>query len=163
LFSSFQGSRLGVEKSIYYLIASNLISSQLESMKALPYVELEAYVLGQKGVRSVGTPINPINGPYEAELESPDLIEEGVYNAGKVVFDRYTFISYFPHKNPNPSNPESIIDKQRIRIRVDVLWKEPLPGKKPREQSFSVSTLVHNENFNPRPNNFTNSPFSFSR
>ena len=34
IFTSFQGARLGAEKSINYLIAANLITSNLEAFRA---------------------------------------------------------------------------------------------------------------------------------
>lgn len=154
IFSSFSVSRMGAEKSVYYLIAANLISSQMEDLRNRPYPELEDFLLHVRDEATNPRPIDPMNGPFESNPETPDIVEKGAYNAGKVVFDRYTFISYFPHKNPDPSRPDFYVNRQRIRIRIDVLWKEPVAGQPPREQRVTVSSLVHNENYNPQPGLF---------
>ena len=148
LFTSFQGSRLGAEKSINYLIAANLITSQLEGFRAKPFRELEEYILGYRGVQR--QPIDVINGPFESKPESPDVIEKGVFKAGETVFDRYTFIAYFPHINPSPNAVDHWMRRQRIRVRCDVLWKEPVRGGT-RDVHLSVATMMHNEGFNPGP------------
>lgn len=148
IFTSFQGARLGAEKSINYLIAANLITSQLESFRSKPYKEVEEYLLGFRGVPRV---MDLINGPFESSPESPDLIEKGVFKAGEVVFDRYTFVAYFPQANPSPNAVDFWLRRQRVRVRTDVLWKEPIRGQTPREVRLSVSTLIHNESFAPKP------------
>lgn len=148
LFTSFQGARLGAEKSINYLIAANLITSHLEAFKAKPFREVEEYLLG---IRGLPRQMDQINGPFESKPESPDLIEKGVFRAGDVVFDRYTFIAYFPQSNPSPNAIDHWLRRQRIRIRCDVLWKEPQRQGQPREVRISVPTIVHNETFSPKP------------
>ena len=148
IFTSFQGSRLGAEKSINYLIAANLITSQLESFRAKPFKEVEEYLLGFRGVPRQ---MDLINGPFESNPESPDLIEKGVFKAGEVVFNRYTFVAYFPQANPSPNAVDFWLRRQRIRVRSDVVWKEPVRGQAPREVRLSVSTMVHNEAFAPKP------------
>lgn len=148
IFTSFQGARLGAEKSINYLIAANLITSNLEAFRAKPYKEVEEYLLGFRGVPRT---MDLINGPFESNPESPDLIEKGVFKAGDVVFNRYTFIAYFPQANPSPNAVDFWLRRQRVRIRCDVVWKEPQKGQTPREVRLTVSTLVHNEAFSPKP------------
>lgn len=148
IFTSFQGSRLGAEKSINYLIAANLITTQIEAFRGKPFREVELYLLGQRGVPRA---MDVINGPFESRPESPDLIEKGVFRAGDVVFDRYTFIAYFPQANPSPNAVDHWLRRQRIRLRCDVLWKEPVRGAQPRNVRLSVSTIVHNETFSPKP------------
>jgi hypothetical protein len=149
LFTTFAGSRLGAEKSINYLIAANLVTSQLEAFRARPFREMEEYILGWRG-RPRGQ-VDVINGPFESRPESPDVIEKGVFKTGEVVFDRYTFLAYFPQGNPSPSAVDHWLRRQRIRIRCDVLWKEPVKGGGVRDVHVTVSTMVHNESFNPRP------------
>lgn len=150
LMSAFQGSKLGAEKSINYLIAANLITSQLEAMRARPFRELEAYVLGLSG-SFAPRPVDFLNGPFETDPEAPDVVERSVFKTGEAVFDRFTFIAYFPKGNPDPGQPDTFLMRQRLRVRVDVLWKEPVPGHPPREVRLSASTMVQNENFAPRP------------
>jgi|GEM_PF-949119 len=147
LFMSFQGSRLGTEKSINYLIAANLITTHIEAFRAKPFTELEEYILGYRGVEKH---VDTINGPFESKPESPDVIEKGVFKTGDVVFDRYTFLAYFPQSNPSPDAVDHWLKRHRIRIRCDVLWKEPVSGGTARQVRLTVSTMVHNENFNPK-------------
>lgn len=149
LYTSFQGSRLGAEKSVNYLIASNLITTQIEAFRAKPFREVEEYILGLRG--PLRYPIDPVNGPFEQKPETPDLIEKGVFKTGDVVFDRYTFLAYFPVSNPRPDAVDHWLQRQRIRIRCDVLWKEPVSGGKPRDVKLTVATMVHNEGFTPKP------------
>jgi type II secretory pathway pseudopilin PulG len=149
LYTSFQGSRLGAEKSINYLIASNLITSQIEAFRARPFRELEEYLFGWRGPPRY--PIDIVNGPFETKPETPDVIEKGALKTGDVVFDRYTFLAYFPSSNPRPDAPDHWLQRQRIRIRCDVLWKEPTQGGPPRDVKLTVATMVHNEGFNPKP------------
>lgn len=148
IFTSFQGSRLGAEKSINYLIAANLITSQLEAFRAKPFKEVEEYLLGFRGIPRQ---MDLINGPFESQPESPDLIEKGVFKAGEVVFNRYTFVAYFPQANPSPNAVDFWLRRQRVRVRCDVVWKEPIKGQQAREVRLSVSTLIHNEAFSPKP------------
>jgi hypothetical protein len=150
LMSAFHGSRLGAEKSINYLIAANLITSQIEAMRARPFRELESYILGLKGTFAPRQ-VDFLNGPFEASPEIPDVVDKGVFKTGDTTFDRYTFIAYFPVGNPDPGRPDTFLMRQRIRVRVDVLWKERFKGTQVREARQSASTLVQNENFNPRP------------
>ena len=157
IFTSFQGSRLGAEKSINYLIAANLITSQLEAFRAKPFKEVEEYLLG---VRGVPRQMDTINGPFESNPESPDLIEKGVFKSGDVVFDRYTFCAYFPQANPSPNAVDFWLRRQRIRIRCDVLWKEPIRGQTPREVRLTVATMVHNEAFAPKPGQVPPAPMA---
>ena len=149
LLTSFQGSRLGAEKSINYLIAANLITTQLEAMRARPFRELEEFIVGLRGPNR-GL-IDPINGPFESKPETPDIVEKGVHRSGDIVFDRYTFLSYFPQPNPSPNAVDHWMRRQRIRIRCDVAWKEPQKTGTAREVHLTVSTMVHNESFNPKP------------
>ncbi|MBI4862596.1 MAG: hypothetical protein HY815_20405 [Candidatus Riflebacteria bacterium] len=149
LFMTFQGSRLGAEKSINYLIAANLVTTQLEALRARPFKELEEYIFGYRGLQR--PTIDTVNGPFETRPETPDIIEKGIFKTGEVSFDRYTFLAYFPQPNPSPNHPDHWLLRQRIRVRCDVLWKEPVTGGSARDVRVTVSTMVHNESFNPLP------------
>lgn len=148
LFSSFQGSRMGVEKSIHHLIAANLITTQLEAFRARPFREIDEYLLGFRGVPKY---LDVVNGPFETQPERPDVIEKSVYRSGDVTFDRYSFLSYFPRHNPSPEAPDHWLQRQRIRVRCDVLWSEAVKDGQPRQLKLSAATMLHNEVFNPQP------------
>jgi len=101
----------------------------------------------QQGQESL---IDIVNGPFDTDPPRPD-IEEKDLRRGNLIFDRYTYLSYFPFANPNPQSEDFRRLRQRIRVRVVVTWKEKVGHGKYRTLSYDLSTVVHNEKYNPKP------------
>lgn len=154
LFMLFQSSRQTTSNSINSILAAQLISTQIEKLKALPFRKLERYIVNPTRPNLPdGEPDIPdiIAGPFEADPETPDIVEDGLFRSGGVAFDRLTFIAYFPEPNPDPGSPDFFRNRQRIRLRVLVRWTESGAGNIPQARKLVMSTIVQNENYHPKP------------
>ncbi len=154
LFMLFQSSRQTTSNSINFVVASQLIGTQFEKLKALPYRRLERYIVNpSRPVLPDGQPDIPdiVNGPFEKTPEEPDIVEDNLVTSGGATFDRLTFIAYFPEGNPSPVSPDFFKLRQRIRIRVLVRWQEQGAGAVVQHRKLAMSTLVENETFHPKP------------
>ncbi len=154
LFMLFQSSRQSTTNSINYILAAQIIGTQLEKFKAMPFRKLERYIVNPtRPELPDGQPDVPdlVNGPFEQLPELPDIIEEGLVRTGGVIFDRMTYIAYFPQGNPDPVSPGFMAMRQRIRVRVLVHWREPVAGGVQQARKLAMSTLVENENYQPKP------------
>lgn len=155
LFLHFQTARTGAKRNAHSLTATSLATAQIEKLKRLTFRRLETILLTQGTIESVEREDiqwpNVLNGPFEAPRERPDIVEEEAYVEGKIRYQRLTYLSYFPDPNPNPDSPEFDQARRRIRIRVVVLWEELLAGKRTSPRRFELSTMVHDESYNPKP------------
>ncbi|MBI3893696.1 MAG: hypothetical protein HY303_19425 [Candidatus Wallbacteria bacterium] len=154
LFMLFQSSRQTTSNSINSILASQLITTQIEKLKAMPFRKLERYIVNPtRPVLPDGQPDIPdiIGGPFESDPETPDIVEEGLFRSGGIVFDRLTYIAYFPHPNPDPGSTDFFRQRQRIRIRVLVRWNEPGAGNIVQDRKLAMSSIVQNENYHPKP------------
>ncbi len=154
IFMLFQASRQSTTNSINFILASQLIATQMEKLRALPFRKLERYIVNpSRPVLPDGRPDIPdiINGPFERDPEIPDIVEERLYATGGVSFDRLTYIAYFPEGNPNPGRPDFFMSRQRIRIRVLVRWSEPGANNIIQSRKLAMSSITQNENFHPKP------------
>lgn len=148
-YLAFQTSRVGTARSINSLMAANLASSQIERLRGLPYGNLELILLGlQPGQEAL---VDQVNGPFEAFPPRPDIVEAGAGRQGNIIYDRETYLSYFPQANPSPDDELFRLLRQRILVRVVMRWKEKISPGRFRQQSFVLSTIVHNEKYNPKP------------
>lgn len=148
-YMAFQTSRVGTVRSINSLMAANLASSQIERLRGLPYGNLEMILLGlQSGQEAM---VDQVNGPFDAVPPRPDIVEKEAGRQGVIIYDRDTYLSYFPQPNPSPDHEQYRLLRQRILVRVVVRWKEKVAANRYRDQSFSLSTVIHNEKFNPKP------------
>lgn len=155
LFLHFQSARTGARRNAHSLTAATLATTQIEKLRRLTYRRLESILLTQGTVESVEREEiawpNVIAGPFEEPVERPDIIEKAVAREGQITYHRLTFLSYFPRPNPNPNSPEFDRDRRRMRVRVQVRWDEPLGPKRFTPRRFEVSTMIHDEGYNPKP------------
>lgn len=155
LFLSFQTSRRGATRNLYAIQAASLATAQIERLERLTYRRLEAIQLGQADLAQARDPEavwpDVISGPFEARPQRPDLIEEAITRQGRIQFDRHTYLSYFPDPEPDPDALDFVEKRRRMRIRVVVLWDEPTGNGDTRPRSFELSTMVHDEGYNPKP------------
>ncbi len=148
-YLAFQTSRVGTARSINSLMGANLASSQIERLRGLPYKNLEVILLGLRpGQEAL---VDLVNGPFDASPPRPDIVEAEAGRQGNLIYDRDTFLSYFPSPNPSPDDDNYRLLRQRILVRVVVRWKEKIGQGRYRKQNFTLSTMIHNEKYNPKP------------
>lgn len=153
LFMLFQSSRQTTMTSIQHIVASQLVTTQIEKLKVLPFRRLERYIVNPgRPLLPDGLPDIPdiVTGPFEKEPEQPDIVEEALLSSSGVTYDRLSYIAYFPKGNPDPSLPDFRRSRQRIRIRVVVRWKEPEKGEE-QTRKLAMATIVQSENYHPKP------------
>mgnify|MGYP001178941995 FL=1 len=154
-------SNRAVYRSSNDITATTLAISKMEELKSLPYFQLENLLLGLPA--SSQDRINRpdaarfVRGPFESYPEKPDISEPSIYKDGATLFHRYTYISYFPDKNPssNDRNFENL--RKRIKVHVFIYWKDKLSATTYIDQKLDFQAVIHDENFNPKPqfNRFT--------
>ena len=121
----------------------------------MPYFQLENLLLGLPANNQdrIDRPdaARFIRGPFEDYPEKPDISEPAIYKDGGTVFHRYTYLSYFPNKNPsiNDRNFETL--RKRINARVFIYWKDKLGSRAYIDQKLDFQAVIHDENFNPKP------------
>ena len=150
-----------VYRSSNDITATTLAMSKMEELKSLPYFQLENLLLGlpANSQDRIDRPdaARFVRGPFESYPERPDINEPSIYRDGSTVFHRYTYISYFPEKNPyvNDQNFENL--RKRIKVRVFIYWKDRLSANTYIDQKLDFQAVIHDENFNPKPqfNRFT--------
>ena len=74
-----------------------------------------------------------------------------MYKDGGTVFHRFTYISYFPEKNPSAYDPNFENLRKRIKVRVFIYWKDRLSSNTYIDQKLDFQAIIHDENFNPNP------------
>ncbi len=155
LFLHFQTARTGARRNAHSLTASALATAQIEKLKRLTFRRLETILLTQGNIESVESDSiqwpNVLSGPFEAPRELPDIVEPVASQEGPLTYQRHTYLSYFPKPNPDPDSPSFDQMRRRIRVRVVILWEERLGVKGRTPRSFEMSTMVHDEGFNPKP------------
>lgn len=155
LFLHFQTARSGARRNAHSLSATALATAQIEKLKRLTYRRLETILLTSGTISSVEEEDirwpNVLSGPFEHPVERPDLVEPEVSREGDVTYDRLTYLSYFPEPNPDPDDPKFDTHRRRIRIRVRIEWDEPLGTRRRSRRRFEMSTMVHDEGWNPKP------------
>lgn len=155
LFLHFQTARAGAKRNAHSLTATALATAQIEKLRRLTFRRLESILLTQGTIESVERDEiqwpNVLNGPFEAPVERPDIVEREAYVEGKVVYQRLTYLSYFPDPNPDPDSVAFDLARRRIRVRVVIYWEEPLAGQRPSPRRFELSSLIHDESYSPKP------------
>lgn len=148
-------SNRAVYRSSNDITASTLAISKMEELKSLPYFQLENLLLGLPANNQdrINYPdaTRFITGPFEQYPERPDISEPSIYRDGGTVFHRYTYISYFPQKNPSPNDRDIETLKKRIKVRVFIYWKDRLSASTFVDQSLDFQAVIHDENYNPKP------------
>lgn len=155
LFLHFQTARAGARRNAHSLTASALASAQIEKLRRLTFRRVEALLLTQGSIEDVERDEVPwpnvLSGPFETRPERPDLVETEAHREGNTVYERLTYLSYFPDPDPDPDSVEFDQARRRIRIRVVIGWNEPIAGGRTSPRHFEVSTMVQDEGYNPKP------------
>jgi hypothetical protein len=149
-FLAFQQSRTGTQRSLNGLVAANVAASVMERYRAKPFKTLEALLLGLDPAK-VQESTNVINGPFERNPPRPDVLERQLHRAGATSFDAEIWLSYFPEPNPDPDSRDFPEARQRIAVRVVVLWKDRMSGGTMLDQRYVLTTVVHNERYGSKP------------
>ncbi|PCJ21251.1 MAG: hypothetical protein COB02_01315 [Candidatus Cloacimonadota bacterium] len=141
-----------VYRSTNDILAASVALERIEELRSLPYFKLENILLGLDENMTQRPPSSKVlYGPFESYQEQPDIIQPNCYNAGNVVFQCFTYLSYFPEPNPNPNDPKFLEKRKRIRARLRIFWKDRLSSSVYIDQDLSFDTLIHDENYNPKP------------
>lgn len=154
LFLHFETARSGASRNAHNLTAVNLASNRIETLKRLGFRRIETLLLTQGTIESVEDDevLWPnFTGPFETTPERPDLREKGILEEGGILYDRFTFLSYFPFPNPDPNDPKFPSYRRRIQIRVVVRWKEKIQGGKSRQRHFEMATMIHDATSHAKP------------
>lgn len=155
IFLMMQYSSRAIYRSQNDIMATSLAIAKLDELRSLPYHKLENILLGlhpEDGSRMDGeVPRNLLVGPFEATPPRPDILEPAFYRGGGTEFHRYTWLSYFPEANPNPNAKEFDQMKKRIRVKVQIFWKDRLSKTVALDQELSFESIIHDENYNPKP------------
>lgn len=148
-------SNRAVYRSSNDITASTLAISKMEELKSLPYFQLENLLLGLPANNEdrINYPdaTRFVRGPFEKYPERPDISEPSVYRDGATVFHRYTYISYFPQKNPSSNDEKFEKLRKRIKVRIFIYWKDRLSTNTFVDQSLDFQSVIHDENYNPKP------------
>ena len=148
-------SNRAVYRSSNDITATTLAISKMEELKSLPYFQLENLLLGLPANNQdrIDRPDSTrfVRGPFEDYPERPDISEPSMYKDGGTVFHRFTYITYFPEKNPSAyySNFENL--RKRIKVQVFIYWKDRLSSNTYIDQKLDFQAIIHDENFNPKP------------
>ena len=148
-------SNRAVYRSSNDITATTLAISKMEELKSLPYFQLENLLLGLPANNQdrINRPdaTRFVRGPFEDYPERPDISEPSMYKDGGTVFHRFTYISYFPDKNPSAYDPNFENLRKRIKVQVFIYWKDRLSSNTYIDQKLDFQAIVHDENFNPKP------------
>ncbi|MCJ8346059.1 prepilin-type N-terminal cleavage/methylation domain-containing protein [bacterium] len=152
IFLMISFSSKTVYRSTNDILAASVALERIEKLRSMPYFKIENVLLGLNEDVIERPPSSRILfGPFENYQEQPDIIQPNCYNSGKVVFQCYTYLSYFPEPNPNPNDPKFEEKRKRIRAKIQIFWKDRLSSSVYVDQDLSFDTLIHDENYNPKP------------
>lgn len=152
IFLMMQFSTASVYRSTNDILASSLAIAKIEELRSLPYHQVENILLGlpfDDTSRETGS--GRLFGPFEPVPARPDIAEPSLYTSGGMVFHRYTWLSYFPDPNPSTAYPDFDRKKRRIKVNVQIFWRDRLSKTVALDQDLSFETIIHDEGYNPKP------------
>ncbi|MCO4783093.1 MAG: prepilin-type N-terminal cleavage/methylation domain-containing protein [Candidatus Cloacimonetes bacterium] len=152
IFLMISFSSKAVYRSTNDILAASVALERIEKLRSLPYFKMENILLGFDENMTQRPPSSKVLfGPFETYQEQPDIVQPNCYTSGSVVFQCYTYLSYFPEPNPDPNDPKFDEKRKRIRAKVRIFWKDRLSSSVYVDQDLTFDTLIHDENYNPKP------------
>lgn len=122
-------------KSINEVVACNLALQKIEELKSRKFEDLRKLIELDAG--------DVTEGPFREVL-----LEQGTnatWNSPGVEYKREARISFYPYITPDTSRQDFELQKRRIRIRVNVIFKETIQGQPQREKNFELATILGDE------------------